>query len=486
MRLRKTVLALAAVGFISTTALAVHYADHATDPERAAQVAPPTAGTDAASLRVALPDFRGIVRESGAAVVNVSTTAMVKMGNQQQGQPGVEPNDPFYEFFKPFMGPNAQKPVPMHGEGSGFIVSKDGLILTNAHVVRDAREVTVRLNDRREFTAKVVGIDTRSDVAVLKIEANNLPTVRTGSPTSVEPGDWVLAIGSPFGFQNTATAGIVSAKGRALPDENYVPFIQTDVAVNPGNSGGPLFNMNGEVVGINSQIYSRTGGYMGLSFAIPIDVALHVKDEIVSHGRVTRGRLGLSAQTVDQKLATAFGLDKPGGALVASVENGSPAALAGIKPGDVVLSLNDTPIRESADLPPAVANLTPGANAKVEVWRDRKSIKLDVKVGELKDAVVAKTDKGDSGEAGKLGVLGRSLTAQERKQAGIPSGIVIEDVSGPAEAAGLQAGDLLLAVNGIPITGVGQLRSVLEGAGDRVAVLVQRGGQRMFVPVTVG
>ena len=388
MRLRKTVLALAAVGFISTTALAVHYADHATDPARAAQVAPPTAGTDAASLRVALPDFRGIVRESGAAVVNVSTTAMVKMGNQQQGQPGVEPNDPFYEFFKPFMGPNAQKPVPMHGEGSGFIVSKDGLILTNAHVVRDAREVTVRLNDRREFTAKVVGIDTRSDVAVLKIDANNLPTVRTGAPASVEPGDWVLAIGSPFGFQNTVTAGIVSAKGRALPDENYVPFIQTDVAVNPGNSGGPLFNMNGEVVGINSQIYSRTGGYMGLSFAIPIDVALHVKDEIVAHGRVTRGRLGLSAQTVDQKLATAFGLDKPGGALVASVENGSPAALAGIKPGDVVLSLNGTPIRESADLPPAVANLAPGADATIDVWRDHKSQKLNVKVGELKDAVV--------------------------------------------------------------------------------------------------
>ena len=485
MRLRKTVLALAAAGFISTTALAVHYVDHATDPERAAQVAPQTAGADGAALRTALPDFRGIVRESGAAVVNVSTTAMVKMAPQQQ--PGMEPNDPFYEFFKPFMGPNAQKPVPMHGEGSGFIVSKDGLILTNAHVVRDAREVTVRLNDRREFIAKVVGIDTRSDVAVLKIEANNLPTVRTGSPASVEPGDWVLAIGSPFGFQNTATAGIVSAKGRALPDENYVPFIQTDVAVNPGNSGGPLFNLNGEVVGINSQIYSRTGGYMGLSFAIPIDVALHVKDEIVAHGRVTRGRLGLSAQTVDQKLATAFGLDKPGGALVASVENGSPAALAGIKPGDVVLSLNGTPIRESADLPPAVANLAPGADATIDVWRDHKSQKLNVKVGELKDAVVAQTDKaGDSGEAGKLGVLGRSLTPQERKQAGIPSGIVIEDVSGPAEAAGLQAGDLLLAVNGIPITGVGQLRSVLEGAGDRVAVLVQRGGQRMFVPITVG
>ena len=485
MRLRKTVLALAAAGFISTTALAVHYVDHATDPERAAQVAPQTAGADGAALRTALPDFRGIVRESGAAVVNVSTTAMVKMAPQQQ--PGMEPNDPFYEFFKPFMGPNAQKPVPMHGEGSGFIVSKDGLILTNAHVVRDAREVTVRLNDRREFIAKVVGIDTRSDVAVLKIEANNLPTVRTGSPASVEPGDWVLAIGSPFGFQNTATAGIVSAKGRALPDENYVPFIQTDVAVNPGNSGGPLFNLNGEVVGINSQIYSRTGGYMGLSFAIPIDVALHVKDEIVAHGRVTRGRLGLSAQTVDQKLATAFGLDKPGGALVASVENGSPAALAGIKPGDVVLSLNGTPIRESADLPPAVANLAPGADATIDVWRDHKSQKLNVKVGELKDAVVAQADKaGDSGEAGKLGVLGRSLTPQERKQAGIPSGIVIEDVSGPAEAAGLQAGDLLLAVNGIPITGVGQLRSVLEGAGDRVAVLVQRGGQRMFVPITVG
>ena len=272
-----------------------------------------------------------------------------------------------------------------------------------------------------------------------------------------------------------------------MPDENYVPFIQTDVAVNPGNSGGPLFNMNGEVVGINSQIYSRTGGYMGLSFAIPIDVALHVKDEIVAHGRVTRGRLGLAAQTVDQKLATAFGLDKPGGALVASVENGSPAALAGIKPGDVVLALNGTPIRESADLPPAVANLAPGADATIDVWRDHKSQKLNVKVGELKDAVVAQADKaGDSGEAGKLGVLGRSLTPQERKQAGITSGIVIEDVSGPAEAAGLQPGDLLLAVNGIPITGVGQLRSVLEGAGDRVAVLVQRGGQRMFVPITVG
>ena len=485
MRLRKTVLALAAAGFISTTALAVHYVDQATDPERATQVAPRAAGAESTAIRAALPDFRSIVRESGAAVVNVSTTAMVKMAPQQQ--PGMEPNDPFYEFFKPFMGPNVQKPVPMHGEGSGFIVSKDGLILTNAHVVRDAKEVTVRLNDRREFTARVVGIDTRSDVAVLKIDANDLPTVRTGTPASVEPGDWVLAIGSPFGFQNTATAGIVSAKGRALPDENYVPFIQTDVAVNPGNSGGPLFNLNGEVVGINSQIYSRTGGYMGLSFAIPIDVAMHVKDEIVAHGRVTRGRLGLSAQTVNQKLATAFGLDKPGGALVASVEPGSPAAQAGIKPGDVVLALNNTPIRESADLPPTVANLAPGTDATLDVWRDHKTQKVSVKVGELKEDKVAQAEKSaDSGEAGKLGVLGRSLTPQERKQAGTTSGIVIEDVSGPAEAAGLQAGDLLLAVNGIPITGIGQLRSVLEGAGDRVAVLVQRGGQRMFVPITVG
>ena len=312
-------------------------------PLVAAAPAAATGTAPAAPLVRGLPDFSALVEQAGAAVVNVDV-----VGKQQRvsGVPGLSPDDPFYEFFRRFGGqqPRSPRSTPApRGQGSGFIVSSDGYVLTNAHVVDDASEVTVRMTNRREYSAKVVGIDTRSDVAVLKINAQNLPTVRIGNPAQLRPGEWVVAIGSPFGFENSVTAGIVSGVSRTLPsgDSNYVPFIQTDVAVNPGNSGGPLFNMSGEVVGINSQIYSQSGGYMGLSFAIPIDIANSVRDQLVKNGRVRRGRIGIGITDVTAQFAESFGLDRPRGALVGSVEADGPAAKAGIKEGDIILSRSE-------------------------------------------------------------------------------------------------------------------------------------------------
>jgi len=447
------------------------------------QVAPPQA-VPTAPATAALPDFSGIVQRYGPAVVNVSVTGTTKTAGQESPFGQLDPDDPFYPFFKHFQGPRQQGRV-LRGLGSGFIVKSDGVILTNAHVVDGASEVKVKLTDRRELTAKVIGKDKATDVAVLKIDAKDLPTVTIGDPSSTRVGEWVLAIGQPFGLENTATAGIVSARSRSLPNEGYVPFIQTDVAVNPGNSGGPLFNTKGEVIGINSQIYSQSGGYMGLSFAIPIDVAMKVEQQLVAHGKVVRGQFGVTVQDVNQSLAQSFGLPKPEGALVSSVEKDSPAERAGIQPGDVILGLDGREIAASSDLPPQVADLRPGATAKVEVWRDHKRREIDVRVGEKKDAAVASMQK-DGDHQGRLGLTLRPLTPDERRQAGVKSGMVVQDARGPAAEAGIQPGDVLIAVNGTQITDAQQLRRLVESSGKHVALLVERGDARLFVPVDLG
>lgn len=434
----------------------------------------------AGKATVALPDFADIVSREGPAVVNISVSGSVKAGFP--GFPQMDPNDPFYEFFRHFQMPAPQGSVPTHGLGSGFIVSSDGVILTNAHVVADADEVTVKLTDKREFKAKVKGIDKVSDVAVLKIDAHNLPTVNIGNADQSRVGEWVIAIGSPFGFENSVTAGIISAKSRSLPDEGYVPFLQTDVAVNPGNSGGPLFNMNGEVIGINSQIYTRSGGYQGLSFAIPINVAMKVERQLLDHGKVSRGRLGVMIQGVNQQLADTFGLDKPVGALVSSVERGGPAEKAGIEPGDVILKFNGKDIVRSSDLPPLVSDLAPGARATLQLWRKGKIREISMNVGEMKAA----EDKGKPDVQGKeeLGLAVRPLTREESRQVDVAGGLLVENVAdGPAARAGIQAGDVILSVNGDKTTSVEQLRSLVAKNGKHIALLVLRRGQKMFVPI---
>jgi serine protease Do len=436
----------------------------------ATQPAAPAA-TAAASVRGPGFDFTQLAKEEGPAVVNISVTKEVATQ-----MPQLDPNDPFYQFFRRFQG-QVPRQVPERGIGSGFIVSPDGYILTNAHVVDGVKEVQVKLTDRREFTAKVVGTDPKTDVALIKIDAKNLPTVRVGSAKNVEVGQWVVAMGSPFGFENSLTAGVVSAKSRSLPGDGYVPFIQTDVAVNPGNSGGPLFDMNGNVIGINSQIYSRSGGYMGVSFAIPIDVALHVKDELAKSGHVTRGRIGVAIQSVNQSLAQSFGLPKPEGALVSAVADNSPAARAGIKAGDVILAWNGTPIDDSAELPGLVADTAPGKHATVKLWRNGGEQTLGVTVANMPDDKVASAQGANSdANSGKLG-----LTVQQGDQ-----GLVVADASGPAARAGVQEGDVILAVNNQPVKSVDQLRRLVDKAGKHVALLVQREDAKVYVPVDLG
>jgi serine protease Do len=433
----------------------------------------------------ALPDFTALVEQNGPAVVNISTTARAHVQRQQFQAPG-EPGDPFYEFFRRFQTPMPQSEEPRRGVGSGFIVSADGYILTNAHVVDDADEVTVKLTDRREFKAKVIGVDRRTDVALVKIDAKNLPMVRTGDSSRVKVGEWVAAIGSPFGLENTVTAGIVSAKSRSLPDENYVPFIQTDVAINPGNSGGPLFNMNGEVIGINSQIYSRTGGYMGLSFAIPIDVAMKVKSDLQKYGKVSRGRLGVTIQTVTQDLADSFGLKKAAGALVSAVEAGSPAEKAGIKSGDIILAVDDHVVEQSSDLPRIIGETHPGTAVTMKVWRAGETKELRASLGELPPEKIASADGKSDASQGKLGVSVRPLTREERKQIDVEGGLLVEDAQGAAARAGIQAGDVLLSLNNEPLKSVGQLRQLVEKSRGNIALLVQREGNKIFVPIKLG
>ncbi len=454
-----------------------------------ANTAPAASSTNLAMRPIAgLPDFSGIVADQGAAVVNISVTGTVKTANRvMHGFPQMDPDDPFFDFFRRFQPQEPENGEPMQALGSGFIVSPDGVVLTNAHVVADADEVTVKLTDKREFKAKVTGIDKVSDVAVLKIDAKNLPTVKIGQPQNAKVGEWVVAIGSPFGFENSVTAGIVSAKSRSLPDEGYVPFLQTDVAINPGNSGGPLFNMSGEVIGINSQIYSRSGGYQGLSFAIPIDVAMKVEHQLVDHGKVSRGRLGVVIQPVDQQLAQSFGLDKPAGALVSSVEKGSPAEKAGVEAGDVITKFNGTAIDRSAELPPLVADTVPGSTASIEVWHNGKAREATIRVGEMKvEQQAAAEPEGDISKS-KLGIAVRPLTDEEERQADTSNGIVVENVGeGPAEKAGIRPGDIIVSVNGEKVTSVQQLRSLVDKHQKHLALLVIRGDSKQFVPVPLG
>lgn len=436
----------------------------------------------APSAYITLPNFASIASTQGAAVVNISVSGTVKTA----GIPGMDPSDPMFELFRRFQPNMPQTETPMNGLGSGFIVKSDGVILTNAHVVDKADVVTVKLSDKREFQAKVVGLDKLTDVAVLKIDAKDLPTVRIGSTKSSNVGDWVVAIGSPFGFDNTVTAGIISAKSRALPDEGYVPFLQTDVAINPGNSGGPLFNLNGEVIGINSQIYSRSGGYQGLSFAIPIDVAMGIEQQLLEKGKVSRGRLGIGVQAINQDLASSFGLQAPNGALVSNVEKNGPADKAGLEPGDVILKFNGQSIDRSSDLPPMVGSIKPGSTVSVEVWRNKQLKKLTVRIDEMQTAQVDPAASMDSKQA-RLGVSVRPLTSQELAQTQLKQGLLVEEVGkGPAANAGIQPGDVILAVNGDQVKSVSQLQDKLTQNSKNVALLVMRGDSKLYVPVKIG
>jgi serine protease Do len=438
-----------------------------------------------------LPDFTALMKQQGPAVVNVITkrepqkTARNPQG--QQGQPGQE--DPLLEFFRRFM-PDAPEraPGPGQGLGSGFIISADGYVLTNAHVVAGDGEVTVRLADaKREFKAKVVGVDERTDVALLKIEASGLPTVKLGKSAALQPGEWVAAIGSPFGFENTITAGIVSATGRSLPAETYVPFIQTDVAVNPGNSGGPLINLAGEVVGMNSMIYSQTGGYMGVSFAIPIEVALDVSKQLRAEGKVTRGRLGVRIQPLTRELAQSFKLESPNGALIASVDPGSPADKAGLKAGDVVLAFNGQPVDDPNKLPRLVAATKPGTGATLKIWRDGKAEDIKFTAAELlADARPAKPGGDKTVKPNRLGLVVSEIAPAQRRALGIDYGLVVEHAD--ASRTPLRPGDVIIGVGRETIKSLEDFNRLIDEQkqGETVALLVRRGEATVYVPVEVG
>ena len=427
-----------------------------------------------------LPDFVDLVEKQSPAVVNITTTQEArrpKRGHKQMPAP-----DEMLDFFRKFMPPEGEAFLPpSRGQGSGFLISSDGYILTNTHVVDHVDEVIVKLADKREFRAKVVGTDDRTDVALLKINAAGLPRVTLGDPGKLRVGEWVLAIGAPFGFENSVTAGIVSAIGRSLPQENYVPFIQTDVAVNPGNSGGPLFNMKGEVVGMNSQIISRSGGYMGLSFAIPIDVATDVAEQLKTRGTVSRGRLGVVIQEVTADLADSFGLKKPEGALVADVEAGSPADKAGLKVSDIILKYNGKPIASSIDLPRMVGASKPGSHATLSVWRKGGMHEIGVSVGEIKDAQVAATAP-EKKKSNRAGLTVSPLTAEQKKILKISSGVLVEDAEGPASRAGIQSGDIILAVNNQEVHNAEELSRLLNDPQRKsAALLVKREDNAHYV-----
>jgi serine protease Do len=433
-----------------------------------------------------LPDFTVLVEKQGPSVVNISTTQLAQSSQIMQPIPGLPEGDPFAEFFRRFGAPMPRE-QEMHSLGSGFIISADGFILTNAHVVESADKITVRLTDQREFKAKVIGADRRTDVALLKIEAIGLPKVTQGDPATLKVGEWVLAIGSPFGFDSSVTAGIVSGKGRSLQQENFVPFIQTDVAINPGNSGGPLFNMKGEVVGINSQIYSRSGGYMGLSFAIPIDVAMEVVNQLKVSGKVTRGRIGVVIQEVTRELAESFGLHTNAGALISAVEKGGPADKAGIQASDVILKFDGKAVAMSKDLPRMVANTQPGSKVAVQLWRKGETKEVTLLVGEMpgdgKPARAAKSEQANE-QIARLGISVVELNDEQKKQLEIESGLLIEEVKGNLRSE-LQRGDIILAVGNTPITSIEQLNAVMKSIpkGRNVALLVRRGDTASYIAI---
>ncbi|MEK7875313.1 MAG: DegQ family serine endoprotease [Pseudomonadota bacterium] len=442
-----------------------------------------------------LPDFTELVEKQGPTVVNISTTQTTRNPLGLPQVPQLQEDDPFYEFFRRFIPSPGPREFQSNSLGSGFIISGDGYILTNAHVVEAADEITVKLTDKREFKAKVIGSDRRTDLALIKIEGSSLPTVRFGDPNRLKVGEWVVAIGSPFGFENSVTAGIVSAKGRSLPQENFVPFIQTDVAVNPGNSGGPLFNLKGEVVGINSQIYSRTGGFMGLSFAIPIDVANDIASQLKTTGKITRGRIGVVIQPVTKELAESFGLPKPSGALVSSVEKGSPADKAGIEAGDIILRFDGKNVSSSEDLPRLVGSTRPGSKAAVQLMRNKAAREVSLVVGEIQDEARAaqrpqRRAPGGKPPAESVSRLGMTLsepTAEQRNQLKITGGILVEDAQGAAVRAGIRRGDIILAVNNQDVKSLeqfGQLMGKFE-KGHVVALLVRRGPNALYIPFRI-
>ena len=434
-------------------------------------------------------DVADLVEAQGPAVVNISTTKMVKRGVEDLpfAMPNEEDMQEFFRRFFPGMpgGRGPMQEFPARGAGSGFIVSSDGYILTNAHVVRDADEVEVKLIDKRKFMAKVIGADDRTDVAVIKITASSLPAVKLGDPAKLRVGEAVAAIGSPFGFENSVTAGIVSAKGRSLPSESYVPYIQTDVPINPGNSGGPLFNMKGEVVGINSQIYSRSGGYQGVSFAIPIDVAMEVADQLKRGGKVSRGWLGVVIQEVTADLAESFGLDRPRGALIAEVQPDGPAARAGLQAADVILAFDGKLVENSGDLPRMVGMAKPGAKISLQVWRRGKGQTVVAELGELPGAEAL---AGKSGKTYSRGGLALSeLTTEQRRELGIDHGLLVEEVTGDAARAGIRVGDVILAVNNGKVATVEVFRKAIAAIpkGKSAAVLVRRGEGSLYIPLKI-
>ena len=443
-----------------------------------------------------LPDFTELAEKQGPSVVNISVTQVVQGNGNPFG--GFQDDEQFNELFRRFGlpvpgGPRGQAPqqeFKSQSLGSGFIISADGYVLTNAHVINAADEVIVKLSDKREFKAKIIGSDRRTDVALLKIDASGLPKVSIGDPNQLKVGEWVAAIGSPFGLENTMTAGIVSAKGRALPQENFVPFIQTDVAINPGNSGGPLFNLKGEVVGINSQIYSRSGGSMGLSFSIPIDVAMNVSNQLKSGGKISRGWLGVSIQEITKDLADSFGMKNTNGALVAGVEKNGPVDKGGLDAGDVILKFDGKVINSSSDLPRAVGGVKPGKSVSVEVLRKGATKTLSVTVGEApddKDDVTTPSKGAAKPEVNRIGLTLNELTPPQKKKLNGKNGLLVTDSQGAAATAGIRRGDVVLGINNTEVTTVEQFNKTLAGVsnGKTVAVLVLRGESTLYVPIKV-
>jgi serine protease Do len=472
-----TATGLSAPALLQSTAQAAPAATETTEAGAAPSHAIPPATA---------PNYRAIVERNQAAVVGITTAGAMDTSAQgfDSGSPFGDNDNPLSQFFRGIPRPRSHG--VMHAQGSGFLVSSDGIVLTNAHVVDGAKEVTVKLSNHREYKAKVLGADRSSDIAVLKIDAHDLPTVQLGDSNQLNVGDYVLAIGEPFGLEETATAGIVSAKGRSLPGDGYVPFIQTDAAVNPGNSGGPLFDANGNVVGINAQIYTNSGGYEGVSFAIPINLAVQIKDQIVKTGKVAHARLGVEVQTLDQSLADSFKMKSPNGALVAKIEPDSAAARAGLKVGDVILAFNGNPIGDAGQLSARVGTATPGDKASLEVWREGRNVTLNVTIGSATPVAVAGTAGANASPQGRLGLSVRPLSPDEREQARVSSGLVVEDVQGHAAEAGIQPGDVVLSVDGTPVQSVEQLRKMVQEHDKQVALLIQRGNNRLFVPVTLG
>lgn len=486
MQFRASTLSWSAAGLFAAGALAgfssltvLHTAN--AEPVTAASGTPATSASATAPIpTIGVPNYRAIVARNQAAVVGITIAGEIKTSGPVSPF-GNDEDNPLAQFFH---GQQMPRTRIMHAQGSGFIVSNDGVILTNAHVVEGAKEVMVKLSDHREFKAKVLGSDKSSDIAVLKIDARELPTVTLGDSDQLGVGDYVLAIGEPFGLEETATAGIVSATHRSLPGDGYVPFIQTDAAVNPGNSGGPLFDSAGSVVGINAQIYSNSGGYQGVSFAIPINLAVQIKDQIVKTGKVAHARLGVQVQTLDQSLANSFKLKTPNGALVAKVDADSAAADAGIKAGDVILKYNGAPIIDAGQLSSRVGASLPGSEASIEVWREGSVKTVTAKIGNAAQA--AANDESPTAHAqGRLGLALRPLSPGERNASGIAGGLVVEDAQGRAAEAGIQAGDVVLSINGTPVQSVEQLRKIVQQHDKQVALLIQRGESRLFVPVVL-